>query len=232
MTRLDFSRFQVITFDCYGTLIDWESGIFSALHPLLARHHAEVSDAELLRLYGELEAEAEASSYKSYREVLQAVVRGFGSRLGFTPSPGEQEALPESIRNWLPFADTVSALRKLKKKYRLGIISNIDDDLFAATAPRLEVEFDYVVTAGQARAYKPSLKIFELAERRMTIPREQWLHAGQSIYHDVLPARSLGIRTVWVNRASARPNIGAVVQAARKPDLQVSSLQALAELAA
>ena len=232
MTQLDFSRFRVISFDCYGTLIDWETGIFSALRPILARHKVEISDGELLKLYGELEAEAESDPYVSYREVLQSVVRGLGVRLGFVPSTQEQDSLPDSVANWLPFADTVSALRRLKAKYELAIISNIDDNLFAATAPRLQVEFDSVITAGQARAYKPSLKVFELAGKRIGIPREQWLHAGQSIYHDVAPARSLGIATVWVNRPSARPNVGAVVPASGQADLEVSSLQALAELAA
>ena len=128
---LDFSRFRVLTFDCYGTLIDWETGIFSALRPILAAHGKTLDDAEFLRTYSELEAEAEAGEYFSYREVLQSVVRGFGEELGFSPSVAEVESLPESLANWQPFPDTVAGLRKLKRHYALAIMSNIDDDLFA-----------------------------------------------------------------------------------------------------
>lgn len=229
---LDFSRFRVVTFDCYGTLIDWETGILGALRPILSGHGAQLEDAEILRLYGEVEAEEEAGQYREYREVLQSLVRGLGSRLGFTPTPQEQQSLPESLRNWQPFPDTVSALRLLKNKFKLGILSNIDDDLFAATRPKLEVDFDYIVTAQQARAYKPSLEIFRLAQAKIGISTEHWLHGGQSVYHDVIPAKSLGISTVWVNRPSPRPNAGAARQAIAKPDVQVSSLEALADLAA
>jgi 2-haloacid dehalogenase len=228
---LDFSRFQVLTFDCYGTLIDWESGIFSALRPILAAHGKAITDAKLLELYGELEAQAEQGDFRPYREVLQAVVRGFGERLGFAPRDTETRSLPESLSRWLPFPDTVAALRRLKAQYKLGILSNVDDDLFAATAPKLEVDFDYAVTAQQAQAYKPSLKIFRLAQERMGVPTGKWLHVGQSIYHDVIPAQSLGLATVWVNRPSPRTGAGAVKAAEGSPDLTVKDLQTLADLA-
>src|SRR5580704_4679837 len=158
---LDFSRFQVLTFDCYGTLIDWETGIFGALRPILTAHRRTVTGAELLELYSELESQAEQGEFRPYREVLQSVVRGFGERLGFVPSESEVRSLPESLANWLPFPDTVVALRKLKSRYQLAITSNVDDDLFAATARRLEVQLDHVITAQQARAYKPSLRVFK-----------------------------------------------------------------------
>lgn len=227
---LDLARFEVVSFDCYGTLIDWEAGIFSALRPILAAHGKSVSDAELLRIYSELEAEAEQGDFLPYREVLQKVVHGFGKRLGFNPSHDEIRSLPESVAEWQPFADTVAALRRLRTRYRLAIISNIDDDLFAATARRLEVTFDEVITAQQARAYKPSRRMFQLAEERLQAPRGRWLHAGQSIYHDVLPAQALGIATVWVNRASPRPGAGAARAAAGKPDLEVADVKTLADL--
>ena len=116
------------------------------------------------------------------------------------------------------------ALRELEKHFRLAIISNVDDDLFAATRPQLEVQFSEVITAQQARAYKPSLKVFELALSRIGAPAHRVLHVGQSIYHDVLPAQSLGLSTVWVNRPSARKGLGAVRSAEGRPDLEVSSL--------
>jgi 2-haloacid dehalogenase len=228
VSKLDFSRFRVITFDCYGTLIDWERGIFAALRPILAAHAVNLSDAELLRLYSELELYAESAEYRRYREILRDVVRGFGNRLGFQPNKKEQESLADSVATWKPFPDTVAALRKLKAKYRLAIISNIDDDLFAVTAPKLQTSFDQVITAQQAGAYKPSLKTFHLAETRLRVPREQWLHAGQSVYHDVIPAKSLGISTVWVNRTSTRPGSGAAIQASGEPDLEIATLQELA----
>ncbi len=228
---LDFSRFQVLTFDCYGTLIDWESGIFSALRPVLAANGKTLSDSALLELYSELEAKAEQGDFRSYREVLQSVVRGFGERLGFAPNQAEVRSLPESMAHWLPFADTVAALRRLKTRYKLAIISNVDDDLFTHSAPKLGVAFDFVVTAQQARAYKPSLKIFDLARERIGVSSEHWLHVGQSIFHDVLPAKSLGIATVWVNRLSPRPGAGAAKAASGEPDLVVPDLRTLADLA-
>ena len=229
--NVNFSRLSVITFDCYGTLIDWETGILSALRPVLSAHGSKLSDVEVLRAYSELEPEAQAEEFRPYREVLSSVVRGFGTRLGFMATEQEQQLLPNSLSDWKPFPDTVAALRRLQTKFKLGIISNVDDDLFATTARRLEVNFDYVITAGQARAYKPSRQIFDLAQQKMTVRPEQWLHAGQSIYHDVIPAQALGISTAWVNRPSIRPGAGAAKPADGEPDVEVASLSALADLA-
>lgn len=228
---MDFSRFTTISFDCYGTLIDWEAGMLPVLRALLARHNCSLADPAILELYGEFEAAAESGPYRTYREVLESVVRAFGERLGFQPSPSEMLSLPESVPSWPPFSDTVAALQGLKKRYRLAVISNIDDDLFAQTRKMLGVEFDAVVTAEHARSYKPSIRNFELALQMLGIPREKLLHAAQSIYHDVVPARSLGIATVWVNRKSARPGIGAVRAAEGRPDFEVPDLATLAKLA-
>jgi 2-haloacid dehalogenase len=226
------STIRIITFDCYGTLIDWETGILSAFRPILSSHGAELGDADILGLYGELEAEAEAGEFRPYRDVLRRVVRGFGERLGFESSFQEQDSLPNSLAGWTAFPDTVAALRQLHAKYHLGIISNVDDDLFAATASRLQTEFNFITTAGQVRAYKPSHKIFELAQQKMGVPTEQWLHAAQSVYHDVVPAKALGISTVWVNRTSARPGAGAAKPASAEPAAEVATLQELADLMA
>lgn len=223
-----FTRFRVLSFDCYGTLIDWETGILSALRPILDAHGKSLDDAALLELYGELEADAEAEhgqSFQNYHDVLRSVVVGVGERLGFAASENEASSLAASVPNWKPFPDTIEALQKLKTRYRLAVISNIDDALFAASARQLEVEFDYVITAQQSRAYKPSLKIFYLAQQRLGLPPEQWLHVGQSVYHDVIPAKSLGIATVWANRASRRHGIGAVRSASGQPDLEVPDLE-------
>lgn len=228
---LDFSRFQFLTFDCYGTLVDWETGIFSALRPILELHGKMVDDGRLLELYGELEAEAEKPPFHRYHDVLKTVVRGFGNKLGFTPSIAEEESLPKSMARWKPWPDSVAALKKLKTQYKLAIISNVDDDLFAATRRQLGVKFDHVITAERARCYKPGLAVFRLALEEIAVPPEQVLHVAQSIYHDVIPAKSLGMATVWVNRPSARPGVGAVVAAAGKPDVEVHDLAALASRA-
>jgi 2-haloacid dehalogenase len=231
---LDFIPIRAITFDCYGTLVDWETGLLSALRKVLAAHHLtenEVSDEVLLEWYGELEAQAEAGEFHRYRTVLASVVRGIGGRLGFIPSPKEEASLAESIRDWKPFPDTVAALKSLSRRYRLAIISNIDDDLFATTAPKFEITFDQVVTAEQAKGYKPALRNFQLMLGRLGLEPTQVLHAGQSIYHDVLPAQTLGMQTVWVNRPSRRQGVGAVKPAAGKPDLEVRSMAELATAA-
>jgi len=224
---MDFSRFTAISFDCYGTLIEWEAGILPALQAVLRRNARDLSDAAILELYGEFEAEAESGPYQSYRNVLQSVVRAFGDRLEFTPTPSDIRSLPESVPTWPPFPDTVAGLRELKKRYKLAVISNIDDDLFTETRKHLGVEFDIVVTAEQAQSYKPSIRNFELALRALEIAPERLLHVGQSVYHDVIPAQSLGISTVWVNRKSARPGVGAVRAAAGKPELEVPDLATL-----
>lgn len=230
-TMLDFSKFSVLTFDCYGTMIDWESGIFSALRPILAAHQKNLSDAALLELYSELELAVEQEEYLKYWDVLETVVRGFGKRLGFEPTASEVRSLPESLARWEPFPDTVAALHKLKQRYKLAVISNIDDDLFALSAPKLGVQFDYVTTAQQARCYKPCKRIFELARERMGVSAGQCLHVGQSIYHDVVPAQSMGLATVWVNRPSPRAGAGATKAASGRPDLEVGNLAELAERA-
>jgi 2-haloacid dehalogenase len=225
---LDFNRFEILTFDCYGTLINWEEGILHCLHRILAAHGKDTNDATILKLYGDFEAGAEQGEYRPYCEVLQSVVRQFGEQLGFVPTGQEVRSLPESLPNWKSWPDTVSALFELQSRFRLAIVSNVDDDLFAGTKPQLGVEFDQIITAQQAGAYKPSLRIFELALSRVGVPAHQVLHVGQSLYHDVLPAQSLGLATVWVNRPSARTGVGAVKAAEGRPDLQVSSLAELA----
>ncbi len=238
MLPMDFSRFTTISFDCYGTLIDWESGILPALRSVLANHGQSLPNAAILELYGEFEAEAEGGPYQSYRDVLQSVVRAFAERLHFEATAAEIRSLHESVHAWPPFPDTVSALRELQKRYQLVVISNIDDDLFAETRKHLgnEIEFDGTITAQQARSYKPSVNNFQIALRALAISPDRLLHAAQSIYHDVVPARSLGISTVWVNRKSARPGIGAVrastaLASEKRPDLEVPDLASLAAAA-
>lgn len=227
---LDFRRFDVITFDCYGTLIDWESGILDALCPMRAIARVRATDDQVLETYASLESALESGDYLRYRDVLRAVMRGLTQRLAAPVDQVDVDALSKSLPRWQPFPDTIDSLRRLRKHCKLGIISNTDDDLFAETARVLQVPFDWVITAEQAGSYKPSHTNFERAVEVMGIPKERVLHAAQSRFHDVAPARALGIASVWVNRRHDKPGEGATAQSPAKPDLEVPDLKSLADL--
>lgn len=225
---MDFSQVEYISFDCYGTLIDWESGILAYLRPLLQRKNRHVSDSETLDRYSEFEPR-EQETYKPYRDVLARVVRDFGAQFNFEVGAEEAAGLAQSIRNWRPFPDTVPALQRLKSRYKLAILSNIDDDLFAFTAPKLGVELDLVVTAEQVQSYKPSLRNFETLLQHLPVDKHRLLHAAESLYHDMVPAHTLGIRTAWVNRRQGKTS-AATKLAAAHPDIEVPTVGALADL--
>jgi 2-haloacid dehalogenase len=227
---LDFSHYEWLSFDCYGTLIDWESGILGYLRPLLRTHGCNLSDADILSLYSNFEPHEQAGEYRSYREVLASVVRDFARELHFEVSNADAAGMALSLRDWQPFADTVPALRRLQTRYKLAILSNIDDDLFAYSAEKLQLSFDCVVTAQQAGAYKPSTRNFELLLERLAIPRSRLLHVAESLYHDVAPANLLGIPSVWVNRRRGKTAAASKLVSAR-PDLEVTNLAELAEVA-
>lgn len=227
---IDFSKFEILTFDCYGTLIDWESGILAVLRPILLNHNVNLSEEEILELFAEISSKEEIGEYIKYREVLKRTMQNLGDRFGFTPSPIEVDALADSIKNWQPFPDTVEALKALKQKYKLAVISNIDDELFAFSAKYLTVKFDWVITAEQAKSYKPSLNNFKLAINTINLPDEKFLHVAQSIYHDIIPANSLGLSTVWVNRRGSKVGFGATLPASDKPDLEVPDLKTLVSM--
>ena len=225
---LNFAQFEWLTFDCYGTLIDWESGILGALRKILAAHHRTLSDEGLLELYGAIETQIEAGEYLSYRNVLRQCVANIGTRLGFTPTPEEMDSLPDSLQNWPPFPDSVEGLRALKSRYKLAALTNCDDDLFAHSAKLLGNPFDAAVTAQQARSYKPGMNHFRLFQERTGVARDRWLHVAQSLFHDVTPARELGLATVWVNRRAGKRGGGATPPSSAQPDLTVTTLAELA----
>jgi 2-haloacid dehalogenase len=227
---MDFSSIRLITFDCYGTLIDWETGMLAALRPLFAREAVMVTDLQLLEHYGEIEAELESGPYLPYRDVLTQAAQELGRRLGAELSEADGRKFAASLTSWEPFGDTVAGLQALIQRFRLGIISNIDDDLFAETRKKLGIEFAQVVTAQQVQSYKPSLRNFQEMMLRTGLKKNEILHAGQSVYHDVIPANLLGIRNVWVNRPSVRPGAGAAKPAVAKPTFEVSSVADLAKL--
>jgi 2-haloacid dehalogenase len=228
---LDLAGFDALTFDCYGTLIDWETGILDALRPVAVAHGSGAGDDELLETFARHEAALEAASYQSYREVLAGAVRGVGADLGFEPSEHEVAAFSASVGDWPAFADSAEALADLRRRFRLGVITNCDDDLFALSSRRLGVQFDWVVTAQQARSYKPNPANFVLAFDRIDVPRERILHVAQSLFHDHVPAKALGMTTVWVDRRQGRDGFGATPPAEAAPDLVVPDLRSLAALA-
>ena len=221
MSQLDPARTTTLTFDCYGTLIDWEAGAIEALRPLLARHGAVPSDDEIITVFQTLDAALCQPPYKTYRTVLAEVVEGFGRHYGFPVQPADRDALAASIPSWTPFPDTVAALRALGTRFRLAVISNIDDDLFAASARQLAVPFDTVATAEQCRCYKPHPAIFEKALRRLGGAPSAVAHVAEGA-GEVVPARRLGCSTVWVRRNGRSARL-----LTEAPDLQVPDLQSL-----
>jgi 2-haloacid dehalogenase len=228
-----FESARVLTFDCYGTLIDWESGILAALRSVLGPRGIAPTDDELLTRFARIESPIQQGPFRPYREVLDLSMTALCRELGFAATEPETTALSRSLPSWPPFADTVAALRTLATRFRLGVISNVDDDLFAGSARQLEVAFDWVVTAQQVGAYKPSPANFQRALAAIGRPRNEVVHCAQSLYHDIAPARSLGLRTVWVDRRAGKAGGGATPAppAGAVPDLTVPDLETLARVA-
>jgi 2-haloacid dehalogenase len=230
-STVDFGAFDALTFDCYGTLIDWESGILAGLRAVLDPRGVEPADDDLLERYAGFEAELERGPYLRYRDVLGAGLVGVAAGYEITPTPAEIATFGGSVVDWPAFPDSAAALARLKTRFQLGVITNCDDDLFAASNRRLGVEFDWIITAEQASSYKPDPRNFEIAFARIPIPRERILHVAQSLFHDHVPAKSFGMTTVWVDRRHDRPGFGATPPASAVPDLTVPDMATLAELA-
>jgi 2-haloacid dehalogenase len=234
MAPLDLARFEVLTFDCYGTLIDWEAGILAGLHAVLDPRGVTADDEDLLERYARHEAAIEAGPYLRYRDVLAGALQGVCAELGVEPAAEEAAAFGGSVGDWPAFPDSPAALAALARRFRLAVITNCDDDLFAASNRRLGVIFDWVVTAQQAGSYKPNRRNFEVAFERIEgagIPRERILHVAQSLFHDHVPAKELGLATAWIDRRHDRPGSGATPPAVATPDLAVPDMASLAALA-
>jgi len=189
---------DIITFDCYGTLIDWESGIVTAFQSEAARNSVKLTADDIVAAYAIEEPLVESGPYRSYSEVLGETARRVGARLGWNIEPERAGFLAASLPNWAPFPDTNAALERLASEYELGILSNVDDDLLAATRRHFTVSFDLIITAQQVKSYKPGAPHFTEALARTA--RKRLMHAAQSYFHDVVPTRGLGIPVVWVNR--------------------------------
>ena len=188
--------FDIITFDCYGTLIDWERGIADAF----AAAGASAPREEILRHYAQIEPLVEQERHRRYRDVLAEVAQQIAPRIGWTT---DGAFLPGSLPRWTPFPDTNAALEQLTAAgYRLGILSNTDDDLLAATRKHFTVDFDLVITAEQVGSYKPARGHFDAARERIGTAR--WLHAAQSNFHDIVPTNAIGVANAWINRKAER----------------------------
>ncbi len=225
---LDFERFQWLSFDCYGTLVDWETGISDAVADALGPHDIHMSRSEILALFAEVEPQIQQGGrYLEYRRVLRRVMAMIGVKLEIQFTESEMNCLVNTLGSWPVFLDTRDALRSMKSRYKLAIISNVDDDLFAPTADALGVELDAVVTAQQCGSYKPDHRNFRTALERMGIEKDRWLHIGESLYHDIAPANELGIASVWVNRGHGKAG-GATRPTDATPDMEFRDLATLA----
>jgi 2-haloacid dehalogenase/putative hydrolase of the HAD superfamily len=213
--------FDVITFDCYGTLIDWEAGIVEAFLKASTTDGISLDPAAVLQTLFDTRPAAERP-YQRYRDILTAAAERVGQHLGWPITRARAGFLPDSLADWPPFPDTNDALKRLHQAgYALGILSNVDDDLLAGTRRRLEVPFSLLVTAEQVRSYKPALAHFDAA--REQIGPRRWLHAARSYFHDVVPAVARDVPVAWINRNGEQPTERA------RPNYEFRSLTDLAD---
>jgi 2-haloalkanoic acid dehalogenase type II len=206
--RSKTTAFDCVTFDCYGTLIDWREGIGDAFVQAAREDGVTLAAGRVLDAYAAVEPAVQAERYRTYRDVLTIAAQRTAERVGWRIDADRASFLPASLPRWRPFADVNPGLAALHRGgYRLGILSNVDDDLLRETLSHFRVPFDLIVTAEQVRAYKPAHAHFLAARQRIGPAR--WLHAAQSYFHDVVPARELEIPVAWVNRLGERPAGGA-----------------------
>ncbi|MGH6943755.1 MAG: haloacid dehalogenase type II [Geminicoccaceae bacterium] len=228
------SEFSVLTFDCYGTLIDWESGIWNAIAPILARAPVTIGRDQLLEAFGRYESAQQAAMPGAlYPDILAEVHKQICRELGIEAGEHEARAFGASVRDWPAFADSADALADLKRHYRLVILSNVDRASFAHSRVRLGVEFDAVYTAEDIGSYKPDPRNFRFMLDRLGeqgIGKEQILHTAQSLYHDHVPAKRFGLATCWIHRRAGQEGHGAtrVPEAEVRPDFRFASLGAMA----
>jgi 2-haloacid dehalogenase len=216
---------SVISFDCYGTLVDWEAGISSFLTQMLEQKRVVADVAEVLKAREDIEFELIQGPYRGYREILSLSLKEALYRFSIPCKDRDGEQLAESVPNWPVFKETRAALEKLAEKSRLAIISNIDNDIIEKTRDSIGVNFSLTVTAQDARAYKPSTKPFELALRRLGCKSKDVLHVSSGFRYDIPPAHKLGFKTAWINRKNEKKPV------AHQPDYEFQSLTQLAEFA-
>jgi 2-haloalkanoic acid dehalogenase type II len=232
----DFDRYRALSFDCYGTLIDWESGLLAELRPWADRHGSAKTDDELLAAFGAAESSVQQEQPAAlYPDLLAESLRRVGAVEHVAVTDAEAADFGTSVGRWPAFPDSAEALARLKARYRLIILSNVDRASFAASNERLGVAFDLVVTAQDVGAYKPSPKSFPALFERLPdigVAREELLHVAQSLYHDHEPARAVGLPCVWIDRRGGRAGAGAtppVGGALPEPTWRYASLAAFAD---
>jgi 2-haloacid dehalogenase len=208
-----------VTFDVYGTLIDWESGVADAFEKEAARDGFTLDRAEIIRLFHETERQIQAGSYELYAEVLRRTAVQIAKEVGWPLEPSRSGFLPDSVQRWQPFKETMPVLQKVKKQANVGLISNIDDKLLGLTRRHIPIDYDLVVTAQQVRSYKPDPAHFTECERRIG-GKKGWVHVAASYYHDVEPCVKKKIPVVWVNRHKEELEPGQ-----KKPDAEVPNLR-------
>ena len=229
---MKLSQFKALSFDCYGTLIDWEAGMLAALEPL--RERAGIGPDELLTVYGSVEHEAEeAFPALPYSQLLEKVHAGLSERFGLAPDDAEAAAFGASVGDWPAFPDSAEALAYLKRHFQLIILSNVDRKSFAGSNRRLGVEFDQVLTAEEIGSYKPDLRNFDFLLAKASeagIAKHELLHTAQSLFHDHVPANRMGIASAWIDRRHDKPGGGATVMPDPMPhyDFRFRSLGELA----
>ncbi|MEO0224953.1 MAG: HAD-IA family hydrolase [candidate division WOR-3 bacterium] len=191
---------KVISFDCYGTIVDWEKGIISSLRPIFEKYEVDITDDEILEIYSIIESRLE-KNYIPYKEILRKIVIKFSDYFDFDLEKGEENALLDNWANFELFEDVNETLKEIKKRgYKIAIISNVDNDLFELTKKKFEFEIDYLITSQMVKAYKPSKIIFEYALNVFNSKKDEILHTAQSYYHDIIPAKELGIKTAHIRR--------------------------------
>ena len=221
MPDLRADDYDVLSFDCYGTLVDWESAIIQYLQPVLVSHDVHVFDGTILEFYSEWEP-LEQDTGGSYRDVLGRVMSRYGARLAFTPTKEESLGFVNAITKADPFDDTVESLAKLAEHFKLAIISNTDKDLIELTLQSMPTEFAAALTAQELGAYKPNLEMMRNAFEKISQQGQRILHVAQSRYHDIAPASELGLDTVWINRRSE--HAPAVQEVDAKPTWEFETL--------
>ena len=229
---MQLSDFKALSFDCYGTLIDWEAGLAEALRPL--RERSGAIEEEMIDAFGPIEhAVEEEFPERRYSDLLETVHARLSERLGVEPDPAAGRAFGQSVGDWPAFPDTVEALQYLKRHFKLVILSNVDRASFARSNSRLGVEFDHVFTAEEIGSYKPALRNFEYLLERLGetgIAKGELLHTAQSLFHDHVPANALGIASAWIDRRHDKAGSGATVLPDPMPhfDFRFTSLGELA----
>ena len=192
---------KAITFDCFGTLIDWEGEIQNIFKEILKKHGIEDADFVALQRHWEnIQFDYIQEKYRPYKEVLKNTLPMAFRDYGYPFSPEDVLHFSESMGQWRPFPDTVEALKELKKHTKIALITNTDDAIIEETVQQLGVEFDEIVTAEQAGVYKPAHDGFHLALKKLGLDKSEILHTGFGFKYDVVPASELGIKSCWVNR--------------------------------